>query len=84
MLNDPTLNRLESDLNKLHIQERELTNEIRQAQTKHQQNARQLEEDLNRELERIDRERKRLSNDIHFKESELSRHRDDLIKKQSN
>jgi predicted nucleic acid-binding Zn-ribbon protein len=82
MLNDSTLNRLERELGDLHNRERGLTSEIREAQTKHQQNLRHLEDELNRELSDIDRQRNKIENDIHYKESEIERRRDQLLREQ--
>jgi chromosome segregation ATPase len=81
MLNDPTLRRIESDIKKIHDKERELADQIREAQNTHQQRVRELERQLQSELEHIDRERRSAANDLRFKEAELERHRDDLLKK---
>jgi predicted nucleic acid-binding Zn-ribbon protein len=83
MLNDSTLTRLERDLRDLHDRERGLTDEIRQAQTDHQQKLRELESDLDRELARIDHLRTRIKNDIHYKQSEIERRRDQLLHEQA-
>lgn len=83
MLNDSTLNRLERDLGDLHNRESGLTDEIRQAQTEHQQKLRALESELESELSRIDHLRTKLKNDIHYKENEIERRRDQLLHEQA-